>query len=148
LMPANERGVNKVLGCSLFRTGDEEPMTVVSEILRRSGVKVGKVDRKINQITGRIGSFFDPYACKVTAHIYNQKSMSLVELVCGGTWGRPGEKVLSTYIKILCHNFDDLSLDDIERSIDWERSDLEGMESRRARTQAVALIKNIEAEMR
>jgi len=148
LIPANERRVNKVLGCSLFRTGGEEPMTVVSEILRRSGVKVGKVNRKIKQITGKIGSFLDPYACRVTARIYNQKSMSLVELVCEGAWRRPGEKVLSTFIKILCHNFDDLSLDDIERSIDWERSDLKGLESRRARTQAVALIKNIEAEMR
>jgi hypothetical protein len=148
LMPFAKRGVNKVLGCSLFRTGEEEPMSVVSEILRRSGVKVGKVDRKISQITGRIGSFFDPYTCKVTAHIFNQKSINLIELVCEGAWGRPGEKVLSDYLKILCHNFDDLSLEDIERSIDWERSDSKGKGSHKARTQAVALIKNIEDEMR
>lgn len=148
MMPVDERETNKVLGCSLFKTGDEEPMTIVSEILKRSGVKIGKINKKINQITGKIGSFLDPYACKVTARIYNQKAISLIELVCEGTWGRPGKKVLSTYLKILRHNFDDLSLDDVERSIDWERSDSKGKESRRARTQAVALIKNIEAEMR
>jgi len=140
--------VNKVLGCSLFRTGGEEPMTVVSEILKRSGVRVVKLDRRGSLVTGKIGSFFDPCGCKVTAHVYNQKSMSLIELVCEGTWGRPGEKVLSAYLKILCHNLEDLSLDDIERSIDWEWSDSKGKDSRRARTQAVALIKNIEAELR
>jgi hypothetical protein len=147
-MPLTKRGVNKVLGCSLFRTGEEEPMTVVSEILRRSGVKVGKVDKKSNQITGRIGSFFDPYACKVTAHIFNQKSISLIELVCEGAWGRPGEKVLSDYLKILCRNFNDLSLSDIENTIDWGWSGSKGEGSHKARTQAVALIKNIEAEMK
>jgi len=137
-----------VLGCSLFRTGDEDPTVVISEILRRSGVKVGKVDKKANQITGRIGSFLDKNACKVTVNVYNQRSMSLIELVCEGAWGRPGPKVLSAYLKILCDNFDDLSLDDIERSIDWERSEPGGKGSHRSRTQAVALIRNIEAEMR
>ena len=148
MMPFSRRGANKVLGCSLFRTGEEEPVTVVSEILRRSGVKVGKVDKKISRITGRIGSFFDPYTCKVTAHIFNQKSISLIELVCEGAWGRPGEKVLSDYLKILCRNFNDLSLSDGENTIDWGWSDSKGKGSHKARTQAVALIKNIEDEMR
>jgi len=132
----------------LFRTADEDPITLVSEILRRSGVKIGKINMKKHQIMGKIGSLFDPEACKVTARVFNQKSVSLVEIVCEGAWGKPGKKVLSTYLDILCHNFDDLSQDDIVKSIDWERRDSEGKEPRRVRTQAVALIRNIEAEMR
>jgi hypothetical protein len=147
-MSPKVRGSDKALGCSLFRPSGEEPLALVSGILKRSGVKVGKVSKETNRITGRIGSLLDPYSCKVTAKIFNQREVSLVELECQGGWGRPGERVLSTYMKLLCRNFDDAGPADVERAIDWKSGNSNGRGAHRSRTEAVTLIKKIEAEIK
>lgn len=144
--PQKEENLKKAEGCSLFWTGDKEPVSLVSEILRRSGVKIGKIDKKNRQIFGRIGSRLESHSCKVTARIYNQKEMSLVSLMCEGSWRRPGTRVLCDYVDVLCKNFDDVSLSDVVNSIDWE-SHSDGKSGHRITTDAVALLRDMEAEL-
>ena len=141
------RNGNKVESCSLVRTGGREPVKVVSEILRRSGVRIGRVDKTTSQITGRIGSLVDPYYCKVAVRVYNQRELSLVELVCEGSWRGPGAQVLSTYVEILSRNFDDTltsetcTVSDLEADISKEDHSYRGSRG------AVVLLRDIEAEL-
>ena len=148
MMPFRGRDANRVQGCSLFRSGEREPLAVVTEILRRSGVRIGKIDKGKEEVTGRIGSILGAHACTVTAHLYNQQSVSLVELVCEGGWRRPGRKVLKSYLEVLRQNLDEISSADIEKAIDWGRSSSNGKGGHRVRTEAVTLIRNIEEELR
>ncbi len=146
MRPQREKNLNKAEGCSLLWTGDQEPFSLVSEMLRRSGVKIGKIDRQNCQIVGRIGSRLESHSCRVTARIYNQKEVSLVSLMCEGSWRRPGTRVLCAYVDILCKNFDDVTLADVVDSIDWE-SHSDGKSGHRITTDAVALLRDMEAEL-
>ncbi len=146
MTPAKHRNSNRVLGCSLLRTGDEEPLAMVSRILTRSGVRIGKVDRKTNLISGRIGSILDGHSCKVKVRVFSQKDVSLIELVCEGAWRRPGAHALAGYVDVLRSNFDDISLAEIQQTVPWNPTEKEGKRGRRIRTEAVNLLNSMEAE--
>jgi len=147
LTPVKDQSSRRILGCSLLRTGGEEPLEAVARILRRSGVKIGKVDRRINLISGRIGSIFDRHSCKVKARVFSQRDVSLIELVCETAWRRPGTLALVGYVEVLRSNFDNISLAQTEQTMQWEQTVKEGKKAKRIRTEAVNLLNSMEAEM-
>jgi len=95
-----------VTACGLLRTGDKGPLTLVSDILRRSGVSC-VVDGSKNRITGRIGPRGEPFACKVDVRLYGHLGLSLVEIGCRGPRTRIGVRTVSTYLKCLIRNLED-----------------------------------------
>jgi hypothetical protein len=63
----------RITACGLLRTGNPRSLALVSDILRRSGVRIGSVNEVKNRIMGRIGSRGEPYSCKLDVHLYDHK---------------------------------------------------------------------------
>ena len=112
----DKRG-NRVEACSILREGRLLPLDSVSDVLRMSGVKITKVDKRSNRVTGRIGSRKEPFTCRVDARIYSHGGLSLVEISCRDSMKRPGVPTLTSYVEALTRNLEGSSPQPVEGSV-------------------------------
>jgi hypothetical protein len=112
-----DRRGNRVEACSILREGRFRPLDLVSDILRMSGVKITRVDKRSNRVTGRIGSRKEPFTCRVDARIYSHGGLSLVEISCGDSLKRPGVPTLTSYVEALTRNLEGSSPQLIESAV-------------------------------
>lgn len=90
---------------------------------------MSKIDKRTNEIEGRVGRWGDRYGCKVTVRLFPNTcdGLSLVEMVCEGPLLRHRSDMLAAYIETLRENF--------EKTMPKEsQPDAEGRESRQAST--------------
>jgi len=82
-----------------------------------SGVKITRVDKRSNRVTGRIGSRKEPFTCRVDARIYSHGGLSLVEVSCRDSLRRPGLPTLTSYVEALARNLEGSSPEPVEGSV-------------------------------
>ena len=112
-----DRRGNRVEACSILREGRFRPLDLVSDVLRMSGVKITKIDERSSRVTGRIGSWKEPFTCRVDAHVYSHGGLSLAEISCRDTLKRPGVPTLTSYVEALTRNLEGSSQQPVEGAV-------------------------------
>jgi len=107
LMTRILRGPRRVRGCSVCWIGKDEPLSLVSHVLKRSGVRIERVKEDDSSIIGSIAPRKERHSCSVSVRLYPHGCISLVETVCVGSWRGPGSEVLSAYVETLNRNIEE-----------------------------------------
>ena len=138
-----DRRGNRAEACGLLRGDRFRPLDLVSEILRMSGVRITKVDKRSNKVSGRIGSWKEPFKCRVDARIYSHGGLSLVELSCRDSLKRPRLPTLMSYVEALTRNLEGPSSQRVEDAIDRASETMEWEVSGAVMKDASALPRSI-----
>ena len=144
MIPGRREDEKKVEACSIIETGERKPLALVAGVLRRSGVRLGRIDEDRHMIHGSVGSWPDRHACKVMVRIYPHRGMSLVEMTCRGSRRRPGYEFLCSCLDALKRNLEDSMPVDPNGSIDWEIEQFGAKRNLMTRTDAVDLLRKME----
>ncbi len=138
-------GDKKVEACTLVFNGTRRPLSLVAQVLRRSGVHLGKIDEERYVIRGRVGSWASSHGFKLTVRIYPRRDMSLVELSCRGSWKGPGHSFLCCCLDALKRNLEGSMPVNVNDLIDWKSESFDAKHNAQISTDAVALLRRMEA---
>ncbi len=106
--------------CGLVWTGEKEPFTLISKLLKSGGVRLGKVDKEQGRIVARMPILKGSGSCKVTLHLFPQIDVCLVVATWEPPrWGDAG--VLTECVERLSTYLDNVKLVDEEGMLDWKR---------------------------
>jgi len=117
------RNPRKVESCGLVWTGQEDPFTLVSDLLKDNGARLGKVDRDHGRIVAKIAYSNDSGSCKVTLQLFPQVDVCLVVATCEAS--RTGDNLaLAVCVERLNACLNEVKLVDDKGSLDWRRRSL------------------------